>query len=266
LPGRFFRYAKLRYSHIFIQCWKAFGGSERANYASFLIGLCELLGVTRPNPSTPSGNGAYVFKREVQEVFTDGTHTSRLLDLYRQGSFMLKTKQGVEAEEASKNMDEIDSKLMLNFNAQEEKLELVTQIKAADAEFGNHCLLIYGMNHEGGRGIQRIDKLESQTLVAVRERILSRPRFNLSALDLYYRLKLCHCVVVKSKIGLLRPKCVDRMNVYLNAVDGQLSHPQEVHNIIPLLRKTQDHSLAEYALCSQDRSQRLTNYQLPGAL
>ena len=87
----------------FIQRWQASGGSERANYASFLIELCELLGVTRPNPSSSSGNGTYVFEREVQEVFTDGTHTSRFLDLYRQGSFVLETKQGVEAEEASEN-------------------------------------------------------------------------------------------------------------------------------------------------------------------
>ena len=83
----------------FIDRWKNSGGSERANYASFLIELCELLGVPRPEPSKATGNGAYVFEREVQEVFTDGTHTSRFLDLYRKGCFVLETKQGVEAEE-----------------------------------------------------------------------------------------------------------------------------------------------------------------------
>jgi hypothetical protein len=87
----------------FVERWKPSGGSERANYASFLIELCELLGVPRPEPSKSTGNGAYVFEREVQEVFTDGTHTSRFLDLYRKGCFVLETKQGVEVEEAKQS-------------------------------------------------------------------------------------------------------------------------------------------------------------------
>jgi hypothetical protein len=87
----------------FVERWKPSGGSERANYASFLIELCELLGVPRPEPSKATGNGAYVFEREVREVFMDGTHTSRFLDLYRKGCFVLETKQGVEVEEAKQS-------------------------------------------------------------------------------------------------------------------------------------------------------------------
>ena len=82
----------------FIDRWKNSGERERLNYASFLIELCELLGVPRPEPSKSTGSGAYVFEREVQEVFTDGTHTSRFSALYRNGCFVLETKQGVEVE------------------------------------------------------------------------------------------------------------------------------------------------------------------------
>ncbi|GGJ65531.1 class I SAM-dependent DNA methyltransferase [Deinococcus aquiradiocola] len=89
--------------HTFIARWKASGGSERANYASFLIELCELLDVPRPAPATATGANEYVFEREVREVFTDGSHTTRFLDLYRKGSFVLETKQGVEAETAQQN-------------------------------------------------------------------------------------------------------------------------------------------------------------------
>jgi hypothetical protein len=80
----------------FVERWKPSGGSERANYALFLSELCDLLGVPRPNPATSSGGGAYAFEREVQEVYSDGSHTTRFIDLYRKGSFVLETKQGVE--------------------------------------------------------------------------------------------------------------------------------------------------------------------------
>ncbi len=94
----------------FVQRWSASGGSERANYQLFLIELCEILGVPRPHATTTSGPQEYVFERAVQEVFTDGTHTTRFLDLYRQDSFVLETKQGVEAEKNSKDTTDTSSK------------------------------------------------------------------------------------------------------------------------------------------------------------
>ena len=84
----------------FIERWSRSGGSERANYQLFLIELCDLLGVPRPDVATAAGHGRYVFEREVQEVFGDGDHTTRFIDFYRQGAFVLETKQGVEQQEA----------------------------------------------------------------------------------------------------------------------------------------------------------------------
>lgn len=90
-------------THTFIARWSASGGSERANYALFLSELCDVLGVPRPDVATSAGHGHYVFEREIREVFTDGTNTSRFIDLYKQGSFVLEAKQGVEAQEAAEN-------------------------------------------------------------------------------------------------------------------------------------------------------------------
>ena len=87
----------------FVERWKASGGSERANYQLFLTELCDLLDVPRPDVSTSAGAGKYVFDREVREVFSDGRSTPRFIDFYRQGSFILETKQGVEADEAGED-------------------------------------------------------------------------------------------------------------------------------------------------------------------
>lgn len=65
----------------------------------FLNELCELLDVPRPEVSHAAGEGRYVFEREVKEVFADGKSTSRFIDFYRQGSFVLETKQGVDKQE-----------------------------------------------------------------------------------------------------------------------------------------------------------------------
>jgi hypothetical protein len=93
----------------FIDHWTPSGGSERANYVSYLIELCDLLGVPRPEPSTSAGRGAYVFEREVREEFSDGKHTSRFLDLYRKGCFVLETKQGVEVQEVQEQEARLQS-------------------------------------------------------------------------------------------------------------------------------------------------------------
>lgn len=38
---------------IFLAKWQASGGAERANYQHFLVELCGVLGVPRPDPSVP---------------------------------------------------------------------------------------------------------------------------------------------------------------------------------------------------------------------
>ncbi|WP_366520378.1 type IIL restriction-modification enzyme MmeI, partial [Deinococcus sp.] len=89
--------------------WSSSGGSERANYALFLSELCDLLEVPRPEVSTATGSGQYVFEREVHEVFTDGSSTNRFLDLYKQGCFVLEAKQGVELEDAKDDAQRLQS-------------------------------------------------------------------------------------------------------------------------------------------------------------
>lgn len=79
----------------FIQRWQGReGGQERANYALFLCGLCDVLGVPQPDPAgaRPDVND-YVFERVVKEPNGDGTFATRRIDLYRRGSFILEAKQ-----------------------------------------------------------------------------------------------------------------------------------------------------------------------------
>jgi hypothetical protein len=58
----------------FITRWQKSGASERANYQLFLSELCDLLGVPRPDPTTPDdAANAYVFERAVTFHHGDGT-------------------------------------------------------------------------------------------------------------------------------------------------------------------------------------------------
>lgn len=69
------------------------GGNERANLQMFVTELCSLLDLPQPDPagSQRSENG-YVFERSVTELFADGGKTTRSLDLYRRGCFILEGK------------------------------------------------------------------------------------------------------------------------------------------------------------------------------
>src|SRR5688572_24842559 len=50
----------------FITRWSRSESAERANYQSFLIGLCKLLGVPEPDPAgADDQDNAYVFERAV---------------------------------------------------------------------------------------------------------------------------------------------------------------------------------------------------------
>ena len=79
----------------FIERWKKSGAAERANYALFFCELCDLIGVPHPDPATPDTQmNAYVFERAV--TFTDGTDktSTKFIDLYKRGCFVLEAKQG----------------------------------------------------------------------------------------------------------------------------------------------------------------------------
>lgn len=75
----------------FIGRWQASGAAERANFPQFIVELCDLLEVPRPDPATPDDSrNAYVFERAVP--LPEGS-VGRI-DLYKRGCFVLEAKQG----------------------------------------------------------------------------------------------------------------------------------------------------------------------------
>jgi hypothetical protein len=80
--------------------WDGAPASERANFHSYLIQLCEALGVEAPRPA---GTG-YEFEYPVRVVNRDGSETVNFVDLYKQNHFVLEAKH----QEAKKH----DSQLL----------------------------------------------------------------------------------------------------------------------------------------------------------
>jgi len=79
----------------FIAHWSAASPSERANSQPFLLGLCDILEVPRPDNHPDNG---YFFEYPVTENHADGTTTTGRIDLYRRGRFVLESKQFQEAK------------------------------------------------------------------------------------------------------------------------------------------------------------------------
>ncbi len=79
----------------FIARWTAReGGAERANYQMFLSELCDVLGVDRPEPAgAERALNDYVFERAVRRRSSDDLASSKRIDLYKKGSFILEAKQ-----------------------------------------------------------------------------------------------------------------------------------------------------------------------------
>ena len=74
--------------------------AERANYQLFLIELCDVLDVPRPDPATgDQERDAYVFERPVRSATRTGRPAPGFIDLYRRRRFVLETKQGCEAKQ-----------------------------------------------------------------------------------------------------------------------------------------------------------------------
>jgi len=82
----------------FVDRWRRNeGGAERANYVLFLMELCDLLGLDRPNPADATHDrNDYVFERAV--TFRDGVDRTGhgRIDLYKRGCFVLEAKQSRE--------------------------------------------------------------------------------------------------------------------------------------------------------------------------
>lgn len=85
----------------FVARWKTSGGAEIANSHSFIKELCDLLDVPHPEPTQADEDAnVYTFEKAVKIPEGDGTFSDGRIDLYRRGSFVLESKQGVERREA----------------------------------------------------------------------------------------------------------------------------------------------------------------------
>ena len=74
----------------FIQRWLGVTASELATAQSFVLELCELLGVAPPH-ATPAQD--YMFERPVTFVHGDGSTSPGRMDCYRRGHFVLEAKK-----------------------------------------------------------------------------------------------------------------------------------------------------------------------------
>ncbi|MBJ9654713.1 class I SAM-dependent DNA methyltransferase [Burkholderia multivorans] len=74
----------------FIERWQGVTASELATAQSFVMELCELLGVPKPHP-TPAQD--YMFERPVTFMHGDGSSSSGRIDCYRRGHFVLEAKK-----------------------------------------------------------------------------------------------------------------------------------------------------------------------------
>ena len=69
------------------------GGNETANLQMFLTELCTLLDLPQPDPARADRNeNAYTFERSITEQFSNGSKTSRRIDLYKRSCFILEGK------------------------------------------------------------------------------------------------------------------------------------------------------------------------------
>ena len=74
----------------FIARWSGVRASELATAQSFVIDLCDLLGVAKPHP-TPDQD--YMFERPVTFAHGDGSSSAGRIDCYRRGAFVLEAKK-----------------------------------------------------------------------------------------------------------------------------------------------------------------------------
>ncbi len=86
----------------FITRWQGVTASELATAQSFVIELCELLGVEKPHPTDDQ---AYMFERPVTFSHGDGSTSAGRVDCYKRGHFVLEAKK-VKAGAHTKGFDD----------------------------------------------------------------------------------------------------------------------------------------------------------------
>lgn len=83
-------------------------GSERANYALFIVELCDLVGVGRPDPAgEETERNDYVFERAVRFRHDDGSTSPGRIDLYKKGCFVLEAKQSKKREKGGEVYEQL---------------------------------------------------------------------------------------------------------------------------------------------------------------
>jgi len=85
----------------FVERWEKSGGAERSNTHSFINELCDLLGLPHPDPVTEANHlNDYVYERSVARHHADGHVSTRYIDLYKRGAFVLEAKQSAKSGKA----------------------------------------------------------------------------------------------------------------------------------------------------------------------
>ena len=75
----------------------ASGGAEISNFQPFIERLCDALHLPKPDFAGEDRVGNdYCFERRVDHIFEDGRVTTRRIDLYRRGSFIMEAKQSAK--------------------------------------------------------------------------------------------------------------------------------------------------------------------------
>lgn len=74
----------------FISRWQGVTASELATAQSFVIELCELLGVPKPHATSSQ---EYMFERPVTFIHGDGSSSAGRIDCYKRGHFVLEAKK-----------------------------------------------------------------------------------------------------------------------------------------------------------------------------
>jgi len=93
----------------FIKRWSdREGGAERANYALFLVELCDLIGVQRPDSAgQETERNEYVFERAVRFHHDDGSTSPGRIDLYKKNCFVLEAKQSKKREKGGEVYEQL---------------------------------------------------------------------------------------------------------------------------------------------------------------
>src|SRR5450759_466263 len=86
----------------FIAYWSAASPSERANSQAFLLELCDLLEVPKPDNHP---NAGYFFEYPVTEHHADGSTSTGRIDLFKRACFVLESKQFQEAKAEASQLE-----------------------------------------------------------------------------------------------------------------------------------------------------------------